>query len=200
MYRLWLNRKLAFSQFKSEKLFTSLLVSVCSRVFARDICCYNIYYSVQCDTNWLWNALVCESIFEISCYYTIIWSHYRFSLLKDGIMLFCHMRVMAFIEWLTREKCFMMIRILPSIFHIFPSPPWTLTCYILRSRQQHPVLLPTIRWDWHDSLVLIRREKFYNMFTNHDNVNFLPEGQVHFCLNFWSLTAWVQQFFFSLTS
>ena len=106
MYRLWLNRKLAFSQFKSEKLFTSLLVSVCSRVFARDICCYNIYYSVQCDTNWLWNALVCESIFEISCYYTIIWSHYRFSLLKDGIMLFCHMRVMAFIEWLTREKMF----------------------------------------------------------------------------------------------
>ena len=129
------------------------------------------------------------------------WSHYRFSLLKDGIMLFCHMRVMAFIDWLTREKCFMMIRILPSIFHIFPSPPWILTCYILRSRQQHPVLLPTIRWDWHDSLVLIRREiKFYKMFANHNNVDFLPEDQVHFCLNSLSLTAWVQQFFFSSTS
>ena len=146
----------------------SFLVSVCSRVFARNICCFNIYYSVQCDTIRLWNALVCQSIFEISCYYTTIilglrpislkWSHYRFSLLKDGILLVWHMRSMALIDWLTREKCFMMNRILPSIFHIFPSPPWTLTCYILRLRQQHPVLLPTIRWDWHDSLVLIRCE------------------------------------------
>ena len=156
MYQSWLNRKLAFSPFKSERLFV-----IVSHVVGFSLKIYVvIIFIIPCNVIQLglWNALVCQSISGIRCYYTIIilgllslkWSHYRFSLLKDGILLVWHMRSMALIDWLTREKCFMMNRILPSIFHIFPSPPWTLTCYILRSRQQHPVLLPTIRWDWYD--------------------------------------------------